>query len=222
MEHSVSTTSAMRGGSMYKRVLILLLILAALPSASADIGFNYTSALVVPDYTANDTLYIVPYELVNVTIGIDYPDGNETYNITPTTNTGYYNNSSGVVRVYSDQPVAVYHVSDDGVTYLDNSLSYTIDIQTDVHTTVSIIDYINEELIMIGYMIFIIMTWLFAVIVAKNQVSQLVIAMTATMLYIMTLLEWLTTQDFLISLLLLVAMMGLNYILAIRGHNGKE
>lgn len=201
---------------MFRALMLLLLVLAAVSGASAS-EFNYTlQNIVVPDYAANDSLYIVPFEAINTTIGVQYPGGNETYNITHDSRTAYSNNSSGIVRIYSSDPVAVYHVAQSGVVYFDNSLSYIIDIQRDVRSTVSIIDYLDEVIEMIGYVIFLIMIWLLAFWSKVGQSAQLLIAMTATLAYILTLLDWLPIMDYHIILMLMVVLMTMNYIMGMR------
>lgn len=201
---------------MFRALMLLLLVLAAVTGASAS-EFNYTlQNIVVPDYVANDSLYIVPFEAINTTIGVQYPDGNETYNITHDSSTAYSHNASGIVRIYSSDPVAVYHVGSSGVVYFDNSLTYIIDIQRDVHSFISVIDYLDEVITMIGYVIFLIMMWVFAVVVPVKQSAQLLIAMTTTLIYILTLLEWVPIMDYLIVLMLAVVLMTMNYITGVK------
>ena len=187
--------------------------LSTVPAASVNLSLQ---DIVIPFYAANDTLYIVPISRVNNTALVQYPAGNVTYNISYNSSVAYSNNSTGVVRINSTVFISVYHLTASGIIHFDNSnsvlLQNTDEISDIVSASAIIINSINEVISMLGYIIFIIMMWVFAIIVPVKQITQLLIAMTTTVMYILTLMDLLPIFHYLIILILSVLLMTMNYV----------
>ena len=187
--------------------------LSTAPAATVNLSLQ---DIVIPFYAANDTLYIVPIGRVNNTALVQYPAGNVTYNISYNSSVAYSNNSTGVVRINSSVLISVYHLTASGIIHFDNSNSVLLQNTDEISDTVSasaiILNSIYEVISMLGYIIFIIMMWVFAVVVPVKQSAQLLIAMTTTVMYLLTLMDLLPIFHYLIVLILSVLLMTMNYV----------
>lgn len=86
---------------------------------------DYAYSIVIPYYISNESLRLAPLKLENATVFTMYPGGNVTYDVSYSTSTEYLNNSTGIVRMYSDDQFALYHNSSGQTVFIKSHINPT-------------------------------------------------------------------------------------------------
>ena len=86
---------------------------------------DYAYSIVIPYYISNESLRLAPLKLENATVFTMYPNGNVTYDVSYSTSIAYSNNSTGIVRMYSDDQFALYHNSSGQTVFIKSHINPT-------------------------------------------------------------------------------------------------
>ena len=86
---------------------------------------EYAYSIVIPYYISNESLRLAPLKLENATVFTMYPNGNVTYDVSYSNSTAYLNNSTGIVRMYSDDQFALYHNSSGQTVFIKSHINPT-------------------------------------------------------------------------------------------------